>query len=138
MMRAYQIRVYEFNDRGAAVLERQVIALLTPAQRNELEAWNAKVFPGKRAGSESTIVPFDLHNFDTVKTALSIPVQDLVAGAMWPNAPTGRVPFPGGLSTKEDDDSDVCPYCAIRHCDERCRPEPVPTMFKKKRKRRKS
>jgi hypothetical protein len=91
MMKAYQIRLYEFNDRGVSVLERQVIALLTPAQRNELEYWCATARNTLSRPRHATIVPYDLHNFETVKTALSIDAHDLVADAFWPDAPQGRI-----------------------------------------------
>jgi len=92
MMKAYQIRLYEYNDHGTTVLERQAIALLTPAQRDELEAWLCEKFPGSQHECHATIVPYDLHNFDTVKEALTMDAHDLVAGAFWPKTATGRIP----------------------------------------------
>ena len=92
MIKAYQIRVYLLDDNGCSSLERQVIALLTPRQRDELELWLAKKYPGKRTGSTATIVPYNLQSLASTKKALLAPTSDFVAGAVSPQVPTGRIP----------------------------------------------
>jgi len=89
-MKAYQIRLYEFPEgASSSTVERTVIALLTPKQRDEMFLWLKMTF-----GDRSVMVPYDLHNFATAKDVLLVARENLVAGAIWPNAPQGTIPVP--------------------------------------------